>query len=246
MKHWLTFLGLAALGCCQVATAQNLLSNVSLSESATATALSTDYRLTRHSISTGGRGSRPHIYYTWDPYTDQTITSSVPLQFGIPSSATAAGTFYSPTYSATAKSETNLINSPTKAVLSEHFTALTTVLTTLDAHQAVTVTANPGGTITFTLTGYTNVSVTTTGDAEGVLRFFASGVGVLIGPIYGAGTVTYDGSLAPGTYWITTSLDYSSGKDMQSGTFTHPGTSNRTYGFTVTFTPGSADTVAGD
>jgi hypothetical protein len=222
MKIGLTGIGLVALGCCQVATAQNLLSNVSLDETATATTLSTDYRYTRHTTSGSGRGGHPGYRYSWDPYTDQTTSSSLPLQWGSVASATSTGTFYAPTYSASATGVTSLTNTPARAVLTSNFSATTTLTTPLGAHQAVFLSAQSGGTIYFTLTGYANVSVTATGSPNGVFR------------LYGPGTLGYDGPLPPGSYWITTSLVYSSGENTQLGTSTNPGTTSEAYGFSLT------------
>jgi hypothetical protein len=234
MKIGLTGIGLVALGCCQVATAQNLLANLSLAQTATATTLSTDYRYTRHTTSGSGRGGHPGHRYSWDPFTDQTTSSSLPLQWGSVASATSTGTFYAPTYSASATGVTSLTNTPARAVLTANFSATTTLTTPLGAHQAVFLSAQSGGTISFTLTGYANVRVSATGSQNGVFRLFGPGVGVLVGPLYGAGTLGYDGPLAPGSYWVTTSLVYSSGENAQLGTSTNPGTTSAVYGFNLT------------
>jgi hypothetical protein len=93
------------------------------------------------------------------------------------------------------------------------------------------VSAQSGGTISFTLTGYANVRVSATGSPNGVFRLFGPGV---VGPLYGAGTLGYDGPLPPGSYSVTTSLVYSSDKNTQLGTSTNPGTTSAAYGFSLT------------
>ena len=236
-------LGLAAIGFTSCAGAQTLLTNLTLSESATATASSSDYRYTRHRISGGGRGGHTITYYSWDPYLDQSTSLSLPMVLnGSSGNVTAVGTFYAPTYSATTSATTSLSNTSTKAVFTTTYNASTTLNTPQVAHQNVTVTAQPGGTFSFTLTDYTDVKVTATGDANGVFRLFGPGVGVVLGPLYGAGTLTTESSLPPGSYWITNSLVYTAEQDTQINTLLNLGTTSASYAFTATFSQGSADT----
>lgn len=161
---------------------------------------------------------------------------------GSTGNASSTGSFYAPTYSATASAATSLSSTATQAVFKTTYNAVTTLNTPQVAYQNVTVTAQPGGTFTFTLTDYTDVKVTATGSPYGSFRLFAPGAGVIMGPLYGAGTLFTDTSLAPGTYWITNGPVYTAEQDTQSNTFLNLGTTNVSYTFTVTFSQGSADT----
>lgn len=247
MKRLTLILAFAAVASSQIVRAQNLVSAFSLSGSVAASTASYDYRYTKHTISAGGRGGRTTTYYTWDPYLDQSTTTSFPLQFGVMQGATSVGTFYGPVYSAGATAFTSFTTTPTQAVLTVSYTGTTTATTTLGAHQSVTVTAQPGSTFTFTLTGWATVSVTTTGTTDGVFRLFGPGMGVILGPLYGAaGPVIRDTPLAPGTYWVTNSLTTTSGINAQTGTITNPGTTSTAWGFTMTLTPSEPDNGGGN
>lgn len=248
MNRLAALFGLAVIGFAPGAGAQTLLSNLSLAESATATTTSSDYRYTKHTSGGSGRGGgyRSHTFYTWDPYLDQTTILSLPMFLnGSSGNTTSAGTFYAKTYSATASATTTLSNTATKSVFALTCNASTTLNTPQVAHQNVTVTAQPGGTFSFTLTDYTDVKVTATGSANGVFRLFTSGSGVIMGPLYGAGTLISDSTLPPGDYWITNSLVHSAAQNTQINTLLNPGTSSDSYSFTVTFTQVSADGSGG-
>jgi hypothetical protein len=246
MKSLALLVGLGAMALCQVAHAQNILSSYSLAGTVTASTASYDYRYTKHTISAGGRGGHSSTYYSWDPYRDQSTTMGLPLQFGPTQSVTSTGTFYGPTYSATATASTSLTNTPTKAVLTVNYTGATTVTTALGSHQSVVVTALPGGTFTFTITGYANVTVSTNGYPGGVFRLFGNG-GVVLGPLYGtSGPFWLDNPLPPGTYRVTNSLTYTSGINTQLGTSTNPGSTSTSWGFTMTITPSGSDGGGGD
>jgi plastocyanin len=247
MKRLTAVFALAAIGVGPIAGAQALLTNLTLSESAMATATSIDYRYTKHTISAGGRGGHTSTYYSWDPHVDQAMSFSLPMILnGSSGNATSFGTFYAPTYGVTTSATTSLTSTARNTVFATTYNATTTLNTPPVAHQNVTVTAQPGGTVSFTLTSYTNVKVVATGSAYGVFRLFAPGVGVVLGPLYGAGTMVTDTSLPPGNYWITNTLVYSASQNTQSNSLLNPGVTGATYGFTVTFSQGSADTGGGD
>ena len=249
MKNLVLLVGIGAAAFSQAAHAQNTLATVSQVETASAAATSYDYRYTRHVVGGGsGRGGGYHstVIYTWDKYLDQATSSVLPVTSGTPQQVTTAGTFYAPTYAASATAATTLVNTPTQAVLTVNYKGATTVATTLGAHQGVTVTAQPGDTFTFTLTQECDVRVTTTGDPSGVFRLGWYS-GVLLGPFYGAtgGPVSLDTPLAPGTYWVTDGLSYSAGLDTQLGTATNFGTTSTAWGFTMTVTPTGASSGGG-
>ena len=71
----------------------------------------------------------------------------LPVPLGAAEQVTAQGTFYAPTYSATATASSAL-NNTTLATLTVNYAAATTMTTSLGAHQSVTVTAQPGDTFT--------------------------------------------------------------------------------------------------
>lgn len=248
MKRLAALFGLAVIGLGPGAGAQGLLTNLNLSESATATTTSSDYRYTKHTSGGSGRGGGYHTrtFYTWDPYMDQSTSYSLPMILnGSSGNTTSTGTYYASTNSATSSAATSLSNTATKSVFTTTYTASATLNTPQIAHQNVTLTAQSGGTFYFTLKDYTDVKVTATGDANGVFRLFTYGVGVVMGPLYGAGTLTTDTSLPPGDYWITNSLTYTAIQDTQSNTLLNLGSTSTSYSFTVTFTQGSADTGGG-
>lgn len=231
-------LGAIALLPVAAAHAQNVLSAYSQEGTGGTVTQSYDYRYTKHTISTGGRGSRPYTYYSWDPYLNQTTSLALPLPLGVTEQVASSGTFYGPTYSATAKGSSALANTPTRAVLTVKYTGATNVTTTLAAHQGVTVTAQPGGTFTFTVPANSDVVVSTFGSPSGVFRLFAPGAGVVLGPLYGTNSpISLDTPLAPGTYWVDSSLTYASGVDTQLVTSTNPGKTAASWGFTMTVTP---------
>lgn len=244
MKRLAFLFGLAMIWCGQIVHAQ-MLTAVSLSGSATASATSIDYRYTRHTRGGSGRGGGYHVtvYYTWDPHTDEAVTASLPLILnGLPGNATAIGTYYAPTYAATASASTSLINTATQAVFSTSYQAAMTLNTPQVAHQRVAATAQPSGTFYFTLANYANVTLTGAGSANGVVRIFnQNGAGVVVGPLLGPGTITTETSLPPGNYRIDSSLAYSAIQDTQLNALLNPGTTSDTYSFTVTFTPGEGD-----
>ena len=188
LKNLVLLAGLGTMALSQSAHAQNTLATVSQMETASATTSSYDYRYTRHVVGGGsGRGGGYHstVIYTWDKYLDQATSSALPVTSGTPQQVTTAGTFYAPTYSASATAATTLVNTPTQAVLTVNYSGATTVKTTLGAHQGVTVTAQPGDTFTFTLTRECDVQVSTTGDLSGVFRLGWYS-GVLLGPFSGS------------------------------------------------------------
>ena len=65
MKNRILLVGTGAMAFSQVVHAQNVLSTYTQAETTAASAASYDYRYTRHSLSSGGRGSRPYVYYSW-------------------------------------------------------------------------------------------------------------------------------------------------------------------------------------
>ena len=154
MKNLVLLIGVGTAAFSQAAHAQNTLATYSQVESASAATTSYDYRYTRHVVGGGsGRGGGYHsrVIYTWDPFLDQTTSSVLPVTSGTPQQATASGSFYAPTYAATATAATTLTNTPAQAVLTVNYSGATTVTTALGAHQGVTVTAQPGDTFTFTV-----------------------------------------------------------------------------------------------
>ena len=245
MKKLAALLGFAALCFAPGVGAQTLLTNNSLSGNATATTTSSAYRYTKHTRGGGsGRGGGYHTttYYSWDPYLAQTTSPSVALLLnGSSGTATATGTYYAATYSAAASGTTSLSNAATSAVFTLTYTASTTLNTPQVAHQRVTTTVQANSTFSFTLTDYTDVTVTATGSANGALELYgplAEGVGGILA-LNGPGTATTSASLAPGAYWITSSTLGSALQDTQSNTLLNIGTMKADYAFTVTFSKGS-------
>ncbi len=250
MKHWTALLGFAALSFATGAGAQTLLSPLSLSGSANGGVTSIDYRYTRHTTGGSGRGGHGRTYYSWDPYTDQQINATVPMVLnGTSNTATAAGTFYAPTYGATAAGTTSVVsNTANSAVFTTSYNANTILNTPSVAYQRVVATATAGSTFTFTLTDYTDVTVTATGSANGALTLYGTldeGTGPILG-LSGAGTVSTSASLSPGNYWITSSTSWSALQDTQLNSFLNIGTTNGNYSFKVTFTKGSEGGGGGD
>ena len=240
MKKWTALLGFTALCFAPGAGAQTLLTNPSLSGSATASITSIDYRYTKHTRGGSGRGGGYHTttYYTWDSHTDDLINTSLAAVLnGSSGTATAAGSFYAPTYRASASDTTALSSSSSSAVFTTTYQAGTIINTPHIVHQRVTATANASSTFYFTLTDYTDVSVKATGNANGALALYGTldeGVGVVLA-LSGAGSGTTSSSLPPGNYWISSSTGNSAVQDTQLNTLLKLGTTNANYSFTVTF-----------
>lgn len=229
------FLGVISVPCAP-ASAQNVLTSYSQVGTVTASTTSYDFRFTRHSSSTGGRGSRPHIYYTWDAHLDQATTQALSLPLSIPQQVTTAGTFYGPTYSATAGGQVSVTNTPTQAILSVNYTASTTITTALAAHQSVMATVHPSSVFTFTIPADTDATLTAYGDSGGFV--YMTGEGTTLLSLSGAGgPVFLDTPLSPGTYYMSSNLAYSSEVSTQLGTVTDPGKTLTSWGFTLTLTP---------
>lgn len=243
MKKWTALLGLATLCFAPGVGAQTLLSNASLAGSVTASSTSIDYRYTRHTrgggSGRGGGGGHVTVYYTWDPHTDQQINTSPALILnGSSGTATAAGTFYAPTYSASASGTTSLSSASNSAVFTTTYKAGTTLQTPQIAHQKVTAAVTTSSTFYFTLTDFADVTITATGSASGALALYGTldeGVGVILA-LSGAGTSATSASLSPGNYWITSSTSGSAIQDTQLSTFLNLGTTDASYAFTVKFT----------
>ncbi len=249
MKKWTALLGFAVLCFAPGAGAQTLLSNLSLSGSVTASITSVDYRYTKHTRGGSGRGGGYHTttYYTWDPHTDEQInTTDAMILNGSSGTATAAGTFFAPTYFANASGTTSMTNAANSAVFTTTYTAGTTLKTPKVAHQKITASATDSSTFYFTLTDYTDVTVTATGSANGALALYGTlneGVGVIIS-LSGAGTVS-SSTLAPGNYWISSSTSNSAVQDTQLSTFLNLGTTNANYSFTIKFAKNSGGDSGG-
>ena len=243
MKRLALLFGLVMVWAGQIVNAQIQLSNLSLSGSATATTTSSAYRYTKHTRSSGGRGGgHTTTYYSWDTYLAQTTSQSLALILNSSSgTATATGTYYAPTYNATASGTASLSYSANTAVFTTAYKASTTINTPQVAHQRVTATTQANSTFYFTLTDYTNVTVTATGSANGAFALYGKldeGVGVILA-LNGPGTVTTSASLPPGDYWIPSSTGGSAAQDTQFNTLLNIGTTNADYSFTVTFSKGS-------
>ncbi|MBV9469909.1 MAG: hypothetical protein JOZ57_11760 [Abitibacteriaceae bacterium] len=244
MPHAARLVGLVALSVIPIVHPQNILSSCALAATVTASTVASDYRLTKHTLSTGGRGGHSVTYYRFDPYLDQATTRALSLPLGRSKRVTAIGTFFSPPYAATVTASTALTNTPSLAVFTVRYSGTTTVRTPLSAHQSVVATAQPGG--TFTLTRDANVSVSTAGYTGGVFRLFGNGVDVLLGPLSGtSGRVALDTPLTAGTYGVASRLTYTSNLDTQFGTAMHPGLTSATWGFTMTITPSEPDSLPG-
>ncbi len=244
MKKWMALFGFALLCIASGAGAQTLLSNLSLSGSATANTTASDYRYTRHIRGGSGRGGHGTVYYSWDPYTDETINQSLAMVLGGSSgNAAAAGKFYAPTYSAAASGTTSVSNLASSAVFTTTYNASTTINTPQVAHQRVTAAAKAGSTFYFTLTAHADVTIVATGSANGGFALYGpmdEGVGEIL-VWSGPGTVSTIRPLGPGNYWITSSTGGSALQDTQLNIFTNPGTTDAGYSFTVTFTKKNGD-----
>jgi hypothetical protein len=244
MKKWTVLLGFAALCLATGVGAQTLLTNLSVSGNVTAGITAIDYRYTRHTRSGSGRGGHSSTYYSWDPYTDEQINGSLAMVLGGSSGATTAtGTYYAPTYSATASGATSLSNSATAATFTTTYTVYATLDTPQVAHQRVTATADAGSTFYFTLNNSAKVTITATGSANGSLALYGQldeGVGVIIG-LSGPGKVATSSSLGPGYYWITSSTGSSAVQDTQLNTFLAIGATDASYSFKVSFKKSAGD-----
>src|SRR5579871_170490 len=248
MKKGIALLGFAALCLAPGAGAQTLLSNLSLSGSVTASITSVDYRYTKHLRSGSGRAGGVHsVYYSWDPHTDeQTNTSLAMILNGSSGTASVTGTFYAPTYSATASGTTSVSNLATSASFTTTYNASTTINTPSVAHERVTANTQANSTFYFTLTASADVTVTATGSANGALALYGQldeGVGVILS-LSGAGTTT--ATLGPGSYWIVSSTGCNALQDTQLNTSLNLGTTDAGYAFTVTFSKHSGGDSGGD
>lgn len=239
MNKWTTLLVIAAFCFATSAGAQTLLSNLSLSGSATASITSIDYRYTRHTRSGSGRGGHSTTYYSWDPYTDQLINPSFAMVLnGSSGAATAVGTYYAPTYKAAASGTTSVADTADSAVFTTTYKASTTIKTPQKAHQRVTAAANASSTFYFTLTDFADVTVKATGSANGALALYGpmdEGVGEILG-LSGPGTTSASFTLSPGNYWIKSSTGVSAVQDTQLNTLLNLGAAVANYSFTATFT----------
>ncbi len=240
MKKWTAVIGFAALCIAPNIGAQNLLSNPSLSGSATASITSVDYRYTKHTRGGSGRGGGYHTttYYTWDPHTDELLSTTLAMVLnGSSGTAAAAGTFYAPAYSDSASAATSVSSTTTSAVFTTSYKASTALNTPQVDHQKVTAAANASSTFYFTLTSNADVTVSATGNANGTFALYGSldeGVGVFLA-LYGPGTATSSASLGPGSYWITSGTSDSAVQDTQLGSLLNLGSTNANYSFRVTF-----------
>lgn len=258
-RHLAPFLPLAVLGAflcaitvaCAPASAQNVMSWYSQNGSVTASTASYDFRYTKHVVSSGGRGSRPYVYYSWDAHFDQGTTQVLPLPLNLSQRVTTAGTFYGPTYSATAGGRVSVTNTPTQAILRVDYAAATTVTTVLGTHQSVTATLHPASVFTFTVPGNTDVTLSAFGDPGGFV--YLMGNGTILQSLSGTGgPFVLDTPLLPGTYEVSSDLTYGSGTNTQGPPVMVPGKTATSWGFTLSLRPngdtgvGGAGAVAGD
>ena len=220
----------------QIAHSQGMLSAVTLSGSVSASTTSIDYRYTKHTRSSGGRGSRPITYYTWDPHTDQVTNAALQMILnGSTGDTTSSGTYFGPIYSATDSAMTSLANTASQAVFTTTYHVSSNLNTPKVLHRRIAVGAQAGGTFYFSLANYATLSVTATGSALGTFSIFnLDGSLVEFGPLYGAGTWTADTPLSPGSYGISSSLYHTAVQDTQQSIFTNIGTTSDSYGFTAT------------
>lgn len=239
MNRLAAFVGIAALCMSRGTSAQTLVSNPSLSGSVTAAVTAGDYRYTKHTISSGGRGGHTSTYYSWDLFKDESLTTSLTMLLnGNSGTAAPIGTFYGPTYSATATGITSLTSTAASATFTTTYGAGTVLTTPQLLHQMVTTSVSGSSTFYFTLTARASIAVTANGSSNGALALYGNldeGVGVIFG-LSGPGGTGSNITLGPGTYWITSSTSGSALQDTLANSFINLGTTDSSYSFTLTFT----------